>query len=68
MIATVAAAATARSAAAGQGTPGALTAGFHAGFAVSVGLVVAGLIAAVALLREDGRGERVNMIELTAGQ
>jgi EmrB/QacA subfamily drug resistance transporter len=68
VIATIAAAATARAAAAGQGTPGALTAGFHAGFAVSAGLVVAGLIAAVALLREDGRGERVNMIELTAGQ
>jgi EmrB/QacA subfamily drug resistance transporter len=68
VIATVAAAATARSAAAGQGAPGALTAGFHAGFAVSIGLVTAGLVAAVALLREDGRGERVNMIELTAGQ
>ena len=67
VIATVAAAATARATAAGQGTPGALTAGFHAGFAVSAGLVVAGLIAAVALLREDGRGERVNMIELTSG-
>jgi hypothetical protein len=68
VIATIAAAATARAAAAGQATPGALTAGFHAGFAVSAGLVVAGLIAAVVLLREDGRGERVNMIELTAGQ
>ena len=68
VIATIAAAATARAAAAGQGAPGALTTGFHAGFAVSAGLVVAGLVAAVALLREDGRGERVNMIELTAGQ
>jgi hypothetical protein len=25
-------------------------------------------LTAVALLREDGRGERVNMIELTAGK
>jgi hypothetical protein len=31
-------------------------------------VVAAGLIAAVALLREDGRGERVNMIALTGGQ
>ncbi len=68
VIAAVAAAATARSAAAGTPAAGALTAGFHAGFAVSAGLVVAGLVAAAALLREDGRGERVNMIELTAGQ
>jgi EmrB/QacA subfamily drug resistance transporter len=71
VIATVAAGATARAAAgtvAGTAAPRALTAGFHAGFAVSAGLVAAGLIAAVVLLREDGRGERVNMIELTAGQ
>jgi MFS family permease len=68
VIAAVAAAATARSAAAGTPAAGALTAGFHAGFAVSAGLVVAGLVAAAVLLREDGRGERVNMIELTAGQ
>jgi MFS family permease len=67
VIAAVAAAATARSAA-GPVSAGALTAGFHAGFAVSACLVAAGLVAAVALLREDGRGERVNMIELTAGQ
>jgi EmrB/QacA subfamily drug resistance transporter len=68
VIAAVAAAATARSAAAGTAAPGALTAGFHAGFAVGAGLVTAGLVAAVVLLREDGRGERVNMIELTAGR
>jgi hypothetical protein len=42
--------------------------GGDAGFAVSAGLVAAGLIAALALLRADGRGERVNLIELQAGQ
>jgi hypothetical protein len=30
--------------------------------------VAAGLVAAVVLLREGGRGERLDMIELTAGQ
>jgi hypothetical protein len=67
VIATIAVGATARAAAAGHARPGALTAGFHAGFTVSAGLVVAGLVAAAALLREDGRGQRLNLIELQAG-
>lgn len=67
VIATVVSDATARSAAAGHAQPDALTAGFHAGFAVSAGLLVAGVLAAVTLLREEGRGERVNLLELQAG-
>jgi hypothetical protein len=31
-------------------------------------LVVAGIVVAAALLREDGRGQRVNLIALQTGQ
>ena len=68
VIATVVASSTARSAAAGQSMLTALTAGFHAGFALSAALVAATIVIAAALLREDGRGERVNLVELQAGQ
>ena len=68
VIATVAASSTARSAAAGQSMVTALTAGFHAGFVLSAALVAATIVIAAALLREDGRGERVNLVELQAGQ
>jgi EmrB/QacA subfamily drug resistance transporter len=67
VIATVAAGATARLAAGGRPAPDALTGGFHAGFAVSAILLVLAIITAATLLREDGRGERVNLIELQAG-
>jgi hypothetical protein len=59
--------ATARSSAAGHAAPDALTAGFRAGFAVAAWLLIAGVLATVRLLREDGRGERVNLLELRAG-
>ena len=68
VIATVAASSTARSAAAGQSMVTALTAGFHTGFALSAALVAATIVIAAALLREDGRGERVNLVEVQAGQ
>jgi EmrB/QacA subfamily drug resistance transporter len=68
VIATVVAAAGARSAAAGHAAPAALTAGFHAGFAVSAALVVASVVVGAALLREDGRGQRINLIALQTGQ
>jgi len=68
VIATVVASFAARSAAAGNAAPAALTAGFHAGFAVSALLVVASVAVAAALLREDGRGQRVNLIALQTGQ
>ena len=46
----------------------AMTAGFRAGFVVSAMLLAAATAAALVLLREDGRGQRVNLIELqTAG-
>jgi EmrB/QacA subfamily drug resistance transporter len=49
-------------------TAGAMTAGFHAGFTVSAALLAATAAAALVLLREDGRGQRVNLVELqTAG-
>lgn len=67
VIAAVVASSTARSAAAGNWAPTALTTGFHAGFAVSAALLVVTVVAAV-LLREDGRGQRVNLIELQAAQ
>jgi EmrB/QacA subfamily drug resistance transporter len=73
VIATIATSVTARSTAAGHPvstapTSMALTSGFHAGFAVSAGLVLAGLVASLVLFGEDGRGERLNMIELQAGR
>ena len=67
-IATVAASATARSAAAGQSVPAALTVGFHTGFAVSAALVAVTIVIAAVLLRDEGRGQRVNLVELQAGQ
>jgi hypothetical protein len=36
------------------------------GFAVSAGLMVAAAAAALTLLREDGRGQAVNLVELRA--
>src|SRR5580693_8968561 len=68
VIATVVASFAARSATLGNGAPTALTAGFHAGFAVSALLVVVSLFTAAVLLREDGRGQRVNLIALQTGQ
>jgi EmrB/QacA subfamily drug resistance transporter len=67
VISAAVASAAARSAAAGHGSPAALTAGFHAGYVISAGLVGASVLTAAALLREEGRGERVNLIELQAG-
>jgi EmrB/QacA subfamily drug resistance transporter len=67
VISTVITEATARSAAAGGAVPVALTAGFRAGFAVSGALTVAAALTAAVLLREEGRGQRINMITLQAG-
>ena len=68
VISTVVASSTARSAAAGNSGPAALTAGFHAGFAISAALAAVTVVVAATLLREEGRGERVNLVELQAGQ
>jgi hypothetical protein len=46
--------------------PVALTAGFRAGFAVSAALVGLAAVTALTLLRDDGRGQRVNLVELQA--
>jgi hypothetical protein len=46
--------------------PVALTAGFHSGFLVSA-VLVALSVAAALLLRDEGRGQRVNLIESQAG-
>ena len=62
-IATVAAGVTARSA---GSLPVALTAGFRAGFSVSAALVGLAAVMALVLLRDDGRGQRVNLVELQA--
>jgi predicted MFS family arabinose efflux permease len=68
VISAVVASSTARSAAAGHAAPAALTAGFHTGFAVSAVLLTLGAVTATTLLREEGRGQRVNLVELQAGQ
>ena len=62
-IATVAAGVAARSA---GSLPVALTAGFRAGFSVSAALVGLAAVMALVLLRDDGRGQRVNLVELQA--
>ena len=52
----------------GHATGAAMTAGFRSGFTVSAILLALATVAALVLLREDGRGQRVNLIELqTAG-
>jgi len=68
VIATAVASLAARSAAAGNAAPAALPAGFHAGFAVSALLAAGSVVVAAALLGEDGRGQRVNLIALQTGQ
>ena len=66
-ISTVVASVAARSAGRlGAELPVALTTGFRAGFAVSAALVGLAAIVALTLLRDDGRGERVNLVELQA--
>ena len=67
VICTVVAGSTARSAAAGHSAPVALTAGFHTGFLVSAALVAVSVVTAAGLLRDEGRGQRVNLVELQAG-
>src|SRR3954469_12813492 len=42
----------------GDSTAQALTGGYHLAFAIAAGLVVAGLVATLALLRTDGRAEQ----------
>ena len=52
---------------AGRGLPVALTAGFRAGFVISAVLAGVSVLTAATLLREDGRGQSVNLVELQAG-
>jgi MFS family permease len=59
----VAARTTARSQA-GRPAAVALTDGYRLGFAIGVGLMCATALVALVLLREDGRGERVDLAEL----
>jgi predicted MFS family arabinose efflux permease len=67
VISTVVASATAASAGTGHGLPAALTAGFRAGFVISAALAGVSVLTAAALLREEGRGQRVDLIALQAG-
>ena len=69
VISTIVAATTTHAMAAGHTElAGAMTAGFRAGFTVSAGLLAAAAIAALVLLRADGRDEQVNLMDLqTAG-
>jgi EmrB/QacA subfamily drug resistance transporter len=67
VISIVVASSTARSAAAGHSAPVALTDGFHTGFLVSAALIALSVVTAAGLLSDEGRGQRVNLIELQAG-
>jgi EmrB/QacA subfamily drug resistance transporter len=63
-IATVVTARTARAVGTGHPVPVALTDGFHQGFIVGTVLMAAAIVAAALLLRDDGRGQAVNLAEL----
>jgi len=67
VISTVVASVSAASAGAGHGLPAALTTGFRAGFVISAALVGVSVLTAATLLREQGRGQSVNLVELQAG-
>lgn len=68
VISTLVAAATAHAQAAGRAAAAAMTTGFRSGFTVSAVLLAVATAAALVLLREDGRGHSINLIELqTAG-
>jgi predicted MFS family arabinose efflux permease len=51
---------------AGQAVESALSDGFRLGFAISAGLMAITVVAALLLLSDQGRGERVNLAELAA--
>lgn len=67
VISAIVAGTTTRFAAAGEAAPTALTAGFHAGFAAAAVLTAVGAALAAVLLRDAGRGQRINLAELQAG-
>jgi EmrB/QacA subfamily drug resistance transporter len=64
VISTIVASRTTHALSAGKSTATAMTTGFHAGFVISAGLLIASAVAALTLLREDGRGEAVDLVEL----
>jgi hypothetical protein len=66
VISTIVAGSTTHALATGTAAAAAMTTGFHAGFAVSTGLLVTSAAAALTLLREDGRGQTINLAELQA--
>jgi predicted MFS family arabinose efflux permease len=66
VISTIVTAHTAASFAAGHAAPVALTDGFRTGFTVSAMLTCVSVVAALVLLRDDGRGQSVNLVELQA--
>jgi EmrB/QacA subfamily drug resistance transporter len=66
VISTVVASGTTHALAIGKSTAASMTTGFQAGFVISAGLLIACVVAALTLLREDGRGQAVNLVELQA--
>ncbi|HEX6518524.1 MAG TPA: MFS transporter [Streptosporangiaceae bacterium] len=66
VISTIVASGTTHALAAGNSSATAMTTGFHGGFMVSTGLMIASVVAALILLREDGLGQTVNLVELQA--
>jgi len=67
VISTMVASGTTHALGAGRSSAAAMTTGFHGGFMVSTGLMIASVVAALILLREDGLGQTVNLVELQAG-
>jgi hypothetical protein len=65
-ISTFAATRTAHESMAGHPVSVALTDGFRLGFTVSGAVMLAAFLAALLLLRDDGRGQSINLAELQA--
>jgi EmrB/QacA subfamily drug resistance transporter len=65
VMSTLAAARTTHLGNAGAGPADALTGGFRVAFGISAGLMVATAVAALVIFRDEGRGEKVNMAELS---
>jgi EmrB/QacA subfamily drug resistance transporter len=64
VVSTIVASGTIHALSAGKSTAAAMTTGFHSGFAIGTGLLIGSAVAALTLLREDGRGQAVNLVEL----
>jgi hypothetical protein len=67
MISSIAAGRTRHLAASGRTTGAALHSGFQLGYLICAGLMLLSMVVALALFREQGRGERIDPLALATG-